>query len=700
MKILNSLLLIVLGTVTADRLADTRRQGESLYLPLEGESGLVGDTDDYSLVDQDYELGEYPEVLEDLDYPAEIYDEPKPEKRSRKKCKYGKKSCKFKKAKCVCTSKDATYKFTMKKFKTIGGKRKIEELPYEPEEPRYLDQAPRWPRYIERRPVEPRYLEQGPSEPRYIEQPPMEPYGPQDYPAEPERPMIQYYDTETGTDDIIDEMPSVMEDFKSVETMDDPKDMFVDISGGQGGQQLPLATIGNGFYDKTVRVKAEDSNDQKVREYEYLRIKNVGDREVEERHMDTPADARPEMSYHKGVVPAIEHSVKNSFFGSLPSAENNGVYPIGYPVETRSIGTQTEPQFVQPQVLTPADKVQMKLEELRRRNEQLLASPASATPIPLKYPNVTADELDRQKLEEKLRKKMESADRIQRKLEEVRRRNDQLLREGASRQPISTGYYSTVNPALPPAPAPGDRVQMKLDEVRRRNEQLLASPASAIPIPLSYANGPVASAGGVLVNQSTGAISEGASLRGLKKRRKSKKAKKAKKAKKSKKNKKNKKSKAMKNEEKMRKKMEKKRRREEKKKAKIAKKQAKKRERERLDEMKERERLIEENLDEENEELEEGQLAVSERARAAKRLQQQQGLQHRRIGQAERNMQLRRQRQNQLEDRRRIQRLRREKMLMGGPGRDLEDLSTSGSYEDELPRAPLFQDDFEEDDDE
>ncbi|BAM41334.1 Conserved hypothetical protein [Theileria orientalis strain Shintoku] len=476
----------------------------------------------------------------------------------------------------------------MKKFKTIGGKRKIEELPYEPEEP------------------------------RYIEQPPMEPYGPQDYPAEPELPMIQYYDTETGTDDIIDEMPSVMEDFKSVETMDDPKDMFVDISGGQGGQQLPLATIGNGFYDKTVRVKAEDSNDQKVREYEYLRIKNVGDREVEERHMDTPADARPEMSYHKGVVPAIEHSVKNSFFGSLPSAENNGVYPIGYPVETRSIGTQTEPQFVQPQVLTPADKVQMKLEELRRRNEQLLASPASATPIPLKYPN-----------------------------------------------------------------------------------QLLASPASAIPIPLSYANGPVASAGGVLVNQSTGAISEGASLRGLKKRRKSKKAKKAKKAKKSKKNKKNKKSKAMKNEEKMRKKMEKKRRREEKKKAKIAKKQAKKRERERIDEMKERERLIEENLDEENEELEEGQLAVSERARAAKRLQQQQGLQHRRIGQAERNMQLRRQRQNQLEDRRRIQRLRREKMLMGGPGRDLEDLSTSGSYdEDELPRAPLFQDDFEEDDDE
>ncbi|UKK01395.2 hypothetical protein MACK_002209 [Theileria orientalis] len=694
MKILNSLLLFILGTVTADRLADTRRRGESLYLPLEGENGLVGDNDDYPLVEQDYELGEYPEDPEEVDYLTEIYDEPKPEKRSRRKCPYGKKGCKFKKAKCVCTSKDATYKFIIKKFKTVGDKTRIEELPDEPEEPRYLEQAPEWPRYIEQLPMEP----------NYIEQPPMEPYGPPDYPAEIDQPMGQYYDSQTGTEDIMNKIPSVMEDFKSVETMVDPKDMIVDVPSSQGGHQLPLATGVNGFDDKTVRVKTEDNNDQKVREYEYLRIKNIDDKGVEEKHIETPLDSRPEVSYHKGVVPEIDHSVKNSFFASLSAAQNNNAYPTGFPVGTRTVGTQTEPQLVHPQVLTPAEKVQMKLEELKRSNEQLLATPPSVTPIPLTYPNVTDDELDRQKLEEKLRKKMESTDRIQRKLEEVRRRNDQLLREGASRQPITTAYYNTSNPSLPPAATPADRVQMKLNEVRRRNEQLLATPASAMPIPLAYTNVPIESTGGALVNQSTGVTTEGASLRGLKKRRKrskkGKKSKKAKKTKKSKKNKKNKKSKARKNEEKMRKKMEKKRRREEKKKAKMAKKEAEKRERERLDEMKERERLIEEKLDEEKEELEESQLAASERARVAKRLQQQQDLQQRRIDQTERNMQIRRQRQRQLEEKRRIQRLRREKMLMKRQERDLGDLSTSGSdEEDEIPISPLFQDGDDDDDD-
>ncbi|UVC54314.1 hypothetical protein MACJ_003853 [Theileria orientalis] len=694
MKILNSLLLFVLGAVAADRLADTPRRGESLYLPLEGESGLVDDNDDYGLTEQDYGLGEYPEDLEDLDYSTEIYDEPKTEKRSRHKYKYGKKACKFKKAKCVCTSKDSTYKFIIKKFKTVGQKPIIEELPDEPEEPRYLYQAPAWPKYIE----------QVPMEPKYIEQPPIEPYGPQDYPAEPQQPMLQYYDTQTGTEDIMNEIPSVMDDFKSVETMVDPQDMLGDVPGSQGGQQLPLSTGVNGFDDKTVRVKTEDNNDQKVREYEYLRIKNIGDKGVEEKHIETPLDSRPEVSYHKGVVPEIDHSVKNSFFASLSSAQNNA-YPEGFPVGTRTVGTQTDPQVVQPQVLSQADRIQMKLEELKRRNEQLLASPASATPIALPYPNVTADELDKQQLEEKLRKKMEAADRIQRKLDEVRMRNDHLLREGSSRQPISMGYYNTFNPALPPTPTPGDKVQMKLDEVRRRNEQLLATPSSTTPIPLPYTNVPVASTAGPLVNQYTGVTTEGASLRGLKKRRKrskkSKKSRKSKKVKKSKKNKKNKKSKSRKNEEKMRKKMEKKRRREEKKKAKIAKKQAEKRERERLDEMKERERLIEEKLDEEKEELEENQLAASERARVAKRLQQQQDLQQRRIDQAERNIQVRHQRQKQLEEKRRIQRLRREKMLMKRQERDLSDLSTSGSDEDdEIPRAPLFQDDDDDDEDE
>ncbi|EAN30982.1 hypothetical protein TpMuguga_03g00247 [Theileria parva strain Muguga] len=364
-----TLLLLSFSVVSCVGIEDVSDDPLTIFDPMETE-GVFSQYDepndadplpDLSPIDEDIDT-DIEEVDEEDTSPDEFFDS-EIKDANRLSCPFSGKNCRFKKAKCRCSSNDGDFKFTMKKFGTVDdGKTEGSQSGSEKQD-----------------------KDEGQSMS-------------QQQAKSDEQPMSQQQEPEPSAKEIVQEVPEMIEGFQMLEQLNDPTQVVLgespegadsQVSSDDSGlQMVPSATNKDEFEDKTIRVRTEDKKDKnkKVHEYEYLRVKKVDKKNgVKETHLESPESENPSVSYHKGAIPKMDHSVKSRLSPVFPpKADEEAQGPIEAIEYAAPLPIEYGSADDAPAVLTPAEKVKRKLAEIEQRRLASQSQSQSAA-IPAYY---------------------------------------------------------------------------------------------------------------------------------------------------------------------------------------------------------------------------------------------------------------------------------------------------------------------------